>query len=35
MTTTINNTRQQKGQALAQLEGSVSRIDGHTYKVKS
>jgi hypothetical protein len=30
-----SNTRQQKGQELAQLHGSVIRIDEHTYKVKS
>ncbi len=35
MTRINSNTRQQRGQAIAQLEGSVSRIDEHTYKVKS
>jgi hypothetical protein len=29
------NTRENKGQAIAQLQGSVNRIDEHTYKVKS
>jgi putative transposase len=29
------NTRQQKGQVLASVNGQVTRIDEHTYKVKS
>jgi hypothetical protein len=35
MTTTTNNMREHKGQAIAHLQGSVNRIDEHTYKVKS
>jgi putative transposase len=33
--TTTNNTHEQKGQAIAHLQGSISRIDEHRYRVKS
>jgi transposase-like protein len=29
------NLREQKGQSIAQIDGSVRRIDDHTYRVKS
>lgn len=35
MTMTNSNTRQQRGQVITQLQDFISRIDEHTYKVKS